>query len=68
MRYKGRTYWLTGLCFVLCPATRIMMKNLKTVLRKRKVIEATMNSNIDDILVDKTVVLVPKVLEHLPSF
>ena len=45
-----------------------MTRILKTVLGKRKKIEAAMNSYIDDILVDETAVTAAEVVEHLEKF
>lgn len=68
VKYKGQTYCLTRLGFGLNCAPRIMTKILKTVLGKRKDMEAGTNSYIDDILVDETVVTAAEVVEHLAKF
>ena len=68
VKYGGRTYCLTRLGFGLNSAPRIMTRILKTVLGKRKDVEAGTSSYIDDILVDETVVTVAKVVHHLTKF
>ena len=49
VRYMGRTYYLMRLGFGLNSALRIMTRILKTVLGKRKEIEAATNSYINHI-------------------
>ena len=65
--YKGKTNCLMRLGFGLNSAPRIMTR-IKTVLGKRKEIEAAANSYIDDMLVDETAVTVAEVVEHLEKF
>ena len=65
---QGENYCLTRLGFGLNSAPRIMTRILKTVLGKRKEIEAATNSYIDDILVYETAVTVAEVVEHLEKF
>ena len=68
MRYKGKAYCLTRLGFRLNSVPRIMTKIFKTVLGKRKEIEAATNLYIDDILIDETAVTAGEVVEHLEKF
>ena len=68
VKYNGRTYCLTRLGFGLSSAPRIMTRILKTVLGKRKDVEAGTSSYIDDILVDEAVVTAAEVVEHLKGF
>ena len=63
--YKRKTYCLTRLEFGFNSAPRIITRILKTVLGKRKEIEAATNSYIDDTLVTVTSA---EVVEHLEKF
>ncbi|MPC52132.1 hypothetical protein E2C01_045993 [Portunus trituberculatus] len=51
-----------------CDGEEVMTRILKTVLGKRKTVEAGMSSYIDGILVAETVVTTAKVVEHLTKF
>ena len=65
VRYEGRVYALTRLGFGLNSAPRIMTSILKTVLKKRKDVDAATSSFIDDIMVDSSRVPSRAVADHL---